>query len=247
MFKQFPEKADIFAFRLEKKEVQRAYGAEMMFRDVLPKLKHGNDGLIFTCVGTPYKSGTDEHIIKWKEAKENSIDFKLDLRFPPAEGLLNGKINGVHDGGDGEDFEFDYDAFPTFLLMIHLGGDREKEFGRMHVTEEEWEKMKTWAIDHDDGLDGQIVECHKDAEGRWRFGRFRDDKLEANHVSTAEKVMQSIDDGVTQEDLIAAALDIKRSWKQREHDKTSADQRRAADAEKQKRAEAEGRAREQAL
>jgi mRNA guanylyltransferase len=37
-----------------------SYGVEMMFRDVLPNLPHGNDGLIFTCRTSQYKFGTDE-------------------------------------------------------------------------------------------------------------------------------------------------------------------------------------------
>lgn len=71
-----------FAFRIQRKSTERAYGTEMMFRDVIPRLKHGSDGLIFTCRETPYKFGTDENILKWKPAEENSIDFKMDLEFP---------------------------------------------------------------------------------------------------------------------------------------------------------------------
>lgn len=37
-----------------------SYALEKMFNVVLPNLKHGNDGLIFTCRNSPYKFGTDD-------------------------------------------------------------------------------------------------------------------------------------------------------------------------------------------
>lgn len=42
--------------------MELSYGIQMMFDFILPKLPHGNDGLIFTCRTTPYKFGTDEHM-----------------------------------------------------------------------------------------------------------------------------------------------------------------------------------------
>ena len=40
--------------------MQFSYGIEMMFKQVIPNLKHGNDGLIFTARNSQYKFGTDE-------------------------------------------------------------------------------------------------------------------------------------------------------------------------------------------
>jgi mRNA guanylyltransferase len=39
--------------------MQKGYGIDMMFRDILPNLAHGNDGLIFTAVKREYICGTD--------------------------------------------------------------------------------------------------------------------------------------------------------------------------------------------
>jgi mRNA guanylyltransferase len=47
---------------VEDKQMQRAYGIDMMFREILPKLAHGNDGLIFTSIEGEYVCGTDEHM-----------------------------------------------------------------------------------------------------------------------------------------------------------------------------------------
>jgi len=44
---------------------------------------------------------------------------------------------------------------------------------------------------------------------------FIDDKPEANHVSTLWKVMESIRDAVSEEDLCSASQRIKAAWKDR--------------------------------
>ncbi len=55
MYRKFPEEKQHRAFAVEDKSTQFSYGIEMMFRDIIPKVKriHGNDGLIFTCRSTP--------------------------------------------------------------------------------------------------------------------------------------------------------------------------------------------------
>ena len=47
-------------YSIEFKPMEFSYAIDKMFNEVLPKLKHGNDGLIFTCRNSPYKFGTDE-------------------------------------------------------------------------------------------------------------------------------------------------------------------------------------------
>jgi mRNA guanylyltransferase len=78
-YRKFAERyaSDVNAqpFQLQLKKMEFPYAAEAMFRQIIPALPHGNDGLIFTCVGTEYTSGTDQHILKWKPPQENTIDF----------------------------------------------------------------------------------------------------------------------------------------------------------------------------
>lgn len=247
--KSFPQDVASFRFKLEKKSFQLGYGVEMMFKDIIPRLPHGSDGLIFTCRETPYKFGTDEHILKWKPADENTIDFKLGVAFPPLPAPANGTP-------DPDTWEFDYDALPTLTLYVHHGDRDHRPFAPLHLTDAEWSRLQAWCIEHDDGLDGQIVECHRDASGRWRFNRFRDDKREANHASTVTKVLESIEDGVSREELVAVAGQVRVATKRRaaeaaERQKTEerrraaermrADEaRRAAQAGKRKADEAEG-------
>ncbi|PQE14340.1 hypothetical protein CJF30_00006910 [Rutstroemia sp. NJR-2017a BBW] len=71
LLKEYPEEIPYMHFIMELKQMQFSYAVEMMFRQILPSLPHGNDGLIFTCRSTEYKHGTDQHILKWKPESEN--------------------------------------------------------------------------------------------------------------------------------------------------------------------------------
>lgn len=203
--KAYPSEVQYFPFLLEFKPMQRGYAIAMMFNDVLPNLKHGNDGLIFTCCNSPYKFGTDETLLKWKPAEENSIDFRLTLEFPSLD--------------DPEDPEaLDYDAIPTCRLGVFMGGSGEgsydDDYAQLYVDEQEWEELKNYGVP----LDEAIIECAKDELGRWRFKRFRNDKKDANHISTVRSVLASIDDAVSKEDLLRAESQIRSAWKARHNE-----------------------------
>ncbi|PYI29365.1 mRNA capping enzyme, alpha subunit [Aspergillus indologenus CBS 114.80] len=208
MYRKFPEEIPHRTFTVEDKSTQFSYGIEMMFREIIPKVKkiHGNDGLIFTCRSTPYKIGTDEHILKWKPPAENTIDFRMRLEFPLLEPDTDDEAEGVLEP------YADYEAMPIFHLFVMLRANEYQPFGEMFVTPDEWEAMKALG----QPLDDTIVECAKDDQGRWRFHRLRDDKSDANHISTVEKVLESIQDRVTEEDLIRMAPAIKTAWKKRQ-------------------------------
>jgi mRNA guanylyltransferase len=200
---KFQQPPQSIPFLVKEKQAQSAYHISHMLDQVLPNLRHGNDGLIFTCKNTKYKFGTDDHILKWKPPHENTIDFKLRLGdFPPLE---------TDDGGDEEP---DYDAMPTrFQLLINHGKNSYKAFDHdLAVTPAEWDMLKSL----NERLDGRIIECYRDTNGSWRFKkdddgtpRWRDDKTEANHVTTVNSVMESIQDPVTEADLRNAEANIK--------------------------------------
>ncbi|KAK3075892.1 hypothetical protein LTS18_013961, partial [Coniosporium uncinatum] len=139
----------------------------------------------------------------------NSIDFLLRLgQFP------------TFDPVDGEPGEIeDYEAKPSFDLHVYYGDDNYRPFASLYITDEEWEAMKRLG----EVLDCRIIECWKDEQGRWRpklesdgSPRFRDDKKDANHISTVKKVLESIDDGVSEQDLLDHTRSIHRAWKMRE-------------------------------
>ncbi|KAI4275209.1 MAG: hypothetical protein LQ337_003387 [Flavoplaca oasis] len=206
LYKKYPEEIQFLPFIVDFKKMELGYGIEMMFRDVLPNLRHGNDGLIFTCRNTPYQFGTDSHILKWKPPEENSIDFLLMLEFPTvqpdAEDLNDGFTNPYSD----------YSAIPKCKLLVSEGEGKYLQWADMFVEDAEWETL----VNLDEPLNDRVTECFKDGRGRWRFLRFRDDKTEANHISTVKSVIESIEDRVTKEDLIGAAKRIRDEWKKRE-------------------------------
>ena len=67
--------------------------------------------------------------LKWKPPSENSIDFKLVLRFPPTKYDLT---------------KPDFHAKPLFLLHVWCGGEGEnakyEDYDDMYVTDDEWEE-----------------------------------------------------------------------------------------------------------
>ncbi|KAF8423668.1 mRNA capping enzyme, catalytic domain-containing protein [Tirmania nivea] len=204
----FPQEVPYFPFLIQLKPMEFSYAIDMMFNEVLPKLKHGSDGLIFTCRNSAYKFGTDEKILKWKPANENSIDFRLNLIFPIYE------PDSSDEGPDDDDDEprYDWDAMPEFALSAFEGGRKYTRFATMYMTETEWEDMKALQIP----LEDKIVECAMDEEKRWRFKRFRDDKKDGNHISVVNSVLESIKDGVGKEDLLREAMEVRAAWKRRQ-------------------------------
>lgn len=222
MYKKYPQEKQYRPFAVEDKSTQFSYGIEMMFREIIPRVKriHGNDGLIFTCRSTPYRIGTDEHILKWKPPTENTVDFRMRLEFPLLEPDSDDEADGIVAPYP------DYDSIPLCHLFVVVSANEYRHFGVMYVNPTEWEDLKALNVP----LDDTIVECYKDEHGRWRFHRIRDDKADANHVSTVDKVIQSIEDRVTEEDLIHAAPAIKSAWKKRqaraEHEERARRQRR---------------------
>ena len=204
-YAKWEKDAAALPFLVERKKMELAYGIEKMFMEILPNLPHGNDGLIFTCKSTPYQFGTDQHILKWKSEEENSIDFRMHLGFP--------NIQPDSDDDDVDEGPYpDYGALPEIELYVNGDGDTDIVYSKMYIEKPEWEDMKSLQ----QPLNWRIVECCRDKSNRWRFLRFRDDKREANHITTVNSVMESIQDSVSKEHLIGVAKSIRDHWKKRE-------------------------------
>lgn len=196
-------------FEVQVKAMDLAYGIETVFRHRMRHLEHQSDGLIFTCFMSGYTPGTDQKILKWKPPHENTIDFKLQLRFPPD---LEKDPTGATPN---------YTAKPFFLLLQHVTGEEHEPFDYLDMSNREWERWKKSG----EQLDDRIVECawHTPAannphECTWHITRIRDDKQYANHKSTVNRILESIKDGVTQEELIEMAPAIRTAWKTTERE-----------------------------
>ncbi|RPD66409.1 mRNA capping enzyme, alpha subunit [Lentinus tigrinus ALCF2SS1-6] len=201
MMHDHPHMARQQPFEFKVKDVKFSYRVEDVFNIDIPALQHGNDGLIYTCVNTPYAPGTDQNILKWKPPSENSIDFKLMLRFAPTPGKPNVP---------------DLQTKPVFELHVWCGDDRGvpryEFYDVMYVEDDEWERMKA----SNEQLDDRIVEVHWDPAGEhWRMMRFRGDKPNGNHKSVVDNIIKSIADGVEKDTLLARSLSIRNNWKAR--------------------------------
>ncbi|KAG8790573.1 Dcp1p-Dcp2p decapping enzyme complex alpha subunit [Ceratobasidium sp. 428] len=204
MLKEIPTMKDRQPFGFQVKEMARSYSVEAVLTQTIPALKHGNDGLIFTCAESGYVIGTDQRILKWKPPSENSIDFKLELRFPPLAGHPE---------------EPDYTAKPVFQLLVWTGGKSYEHFDTMVVDDAQWENWKASGEQYDD----RVVEVTWDsANQNWLWHRFRDDKEHGNHQSVVNNILESIQDGVEADQLISHANTIRSNWKEREKAAASA-------------------------
>ncbi|GAA5884757.1 hypothetical protein JCM6882_005380 [Rhodosporidiobolus microsporus] len=185
-------------FEVVLKKQELSYGIEAVFRDHVPKLMHGNDGLIFTSAEAPYTPGTDPKILKWKPPSENSIDFFLQLKFPPKAD---------------EPREPDFTAKPVFMLLMNHGHEGSHYYDTMQVDDETWEEWKASKEQYDD----RVVEVVWDATREtWKLLRFRDDKFEGNYKTVVASIIKSIQHGVEAEQLVAHAGHIRHAWKRRE-------------------------------
>ncbi|KAJ7782641.1 mRNA capping enzyme, catalytic domain-containing protein [Mycena metata] len=183
-------------FDIRVKKVEFSYSVQQVFVD-MANLQHESDGLIYTCVNAPYTPATDDNILKWKPPSENSIDFKLVLRFPPLAENPS---------------QPDFHAKPIFLLHVWCGDTKYEPYDEMHVDDAEWERFKASGEQYDD----RIVEVRWDAsESHWKWMRFRPDKPNGNHRSIVEKILVSIADGVEKETLLERSSSIRAAWKAR--------------------------------
>ena len=206
LYEKYSDEKQYLPFVVEFKKMERPYGIGMLFKSILPNLPHGNDGLIFTCRNTPYKFGTDPHILKWKPANENSIDFLLTLDIPYCELDSDDEREGVRTPYP------DYSAMPQFNLSVVGDGGEYIQYGNLYVTPSDWDNMKSLGKP----LEESIVECYQDQLQRWRFLRVREDKSDANHISTVESVIESIQDRIEENDLTSIERSIRDAWKARE-------------------------------
>ncbi|SCV67665.1 BQ2448_5276 [Microbotryum intermedium] len=205
-----PEAREYLPFEVRLKPQELSYGIEAVFREHVPKLLHGNDGLIFTSAEAVYTPGTDPKI-------ENSIDFVLQLKFPARSD---------------NDHEPNYTAKPIFMLLMNHGHEGSFYFDTMSVDDDTWEKWKASGEQYDD----RVVEVVWDFDRQtWRMLRFRDDKFEGNYKTVVNSIIKSIQHGVEEERLVQHAPRIKSAWKARaESRKREEEERRRHEFEAKK-------------
>lgn len=126
--------APLYPFILDMKKMWKAYAIAEILELEIPKLQHGNDGLIFTPVADPYVSGTCDRLLKWKPSELNSVDFKLAIHY--------------------DDKVTDPPRYLYGLQVATCEGDH-RHFAFYEGSDAN-EKLKD--------LDGAIIECRYDAD-----------------------------------------------------------------------------------
>ncbi|KAH3666031.1 hypothetical protein OGAPHI_004220 [Ogataea philodendri] len=223
----FPDACAQFPFKLDFKNMTQPYKIRKIFQE-MKNLTYVSDGLILTCCDTPYIPGTDSHLLKWKPAEENTIDFKIKLEFPiyVDEDLPKHDPNREYP---------DYDAKPVIKLFAWKGKDEAdnesvednikrndgeyinsfrgyEEWNQVTLTDDEWNQLKATG----ESFNGRIAEVRRNESGEWKILRFRDDKAHGNYIDVVMKVLKSIEDSVSREELVAAETEIRDRWLQRE-------------------------------
>lgn len=199
-----PDLAFMRPFQLELKTPLASHRVRRALKDVIPTLPHGNDGLIFVSKRSPYTFGTDQHTFKWKAPNDNTVDFLLNINETRADDDDRGTP-----GPDSLEFQ----------LHVYLGGQIYQHFANLSLSDTEMDAMMGAAM----AVNGSVLECYRDeTTGMWRpklepsgYPRIRSDKLHGNHVSVVSNILESIQDGVTEDDLIKQALKMKTAYKMR--------------------------------
>lgn len=181
------------------KKQQRSYGVNIVFQEI-KNLNSKNDGLILTPVNTPYSSGTCYKLYKWKPQELNSVDFKISV--------VKNK-----------------DGKPHFKLMA-FDKIKYREYDDLTPDRDLYE---SWRNNPPDGKIGEFSwdpsitttvwkpgYASAQREGGWVFLKYREDKDKANDINVVDAVIESIRDGVSQQDIIAVTNTIRDKWKRRE-------------------------------
>ncbi|KAL0095879.1 mRNA capping enzyme, catalytic domain-containing protein [Phycomyces blakesleeanus] len=187
-------------FTLELKKMERAYGLHLVFGQ-MSKLKHSSDGVIWTPVKCPYVPGTCEKLLKWKPPELTTVDFRISARWSKEHKPMYALEVLSH----GVTYKF-YDHFQPEPALA-AGWKNSLPDGRIG----EFRFDSNWEV--------TIVEqgyAPKMRKGGWRFVRFRDDKETANDENVVKKILCSIQDGVTQKQLLAHMDRVRAAWKARE-------------------------------
>lgn len=213
--KRMSSTGEKYPFKIKLKQMWKPYGLRDLFERVIPGQGHENDGLIFTPVKDGYFAGTCHRLLKWKPSDMNTIDFLIVC-------IVDGRIFDFNDNTN-SNINLSND---TIKVELHIATQ-----GRSHfymnfdiLKDEELSKLspaeycgKIGEFRYISGSkDCDSTAGFDDSKDRWGFMRFRPDKRLPNDSKTVEKVLHSIKDNVTKEDLLKREVVIRSNWKKRE-------------------------------
>ena len=178
-------------FRLRRKDFWGVEVAAWLLNEFIPRQAlHPSDGLIFQPQDESYVPRTNEHLLKWKDPRMNSVDFYV---HEDASGEL---LLCVSTGGEGGlKVLRDVTLPPSVLADVEASGGASPLDAPLFVDQAE-EGTPQLCI-------GSIAECVWDGQrGGWSLLRVRLDKEHPNHESVFVRVWQSICDNLQAEDVL---------------------------------------------
>lgn len=183
---------DAEPFSVKIKQFWPLHQVASVFRNVVPNLRHENDGIILQCYTSEYVPDACDDLLKWKPASHNSVDFML---LPGDDDLVTNNDAAADARAAGQAFFLGVSQMGKVVLAFDL--DRS-----LQRTD------KPAAVRFPDGVDpmeliGLVVECNWDyADATWCYMRERSkDKILPNAWNTYVKVVGSIYDAIGFEDI----------------------------------------------
>ena len=169
------------AFALRRKSFYPLHSCKSVLSNLIPKLLHESDGLIFQDWEDSYVALTCEALLKWKYNHLNSVDFRLEVRGAKGKGE-----------GGGEEC----------TLVLARGGTPCPLHEETVVFPDN--------VDPKD-LDSKIIECSYDQDlKKWIYLRQRTDKESPNDYNVFKKVLKSIQDNIGEEEIIEKTTEASR-------------------------------------
>lgn len=185
------------------KPMSRAYDVASILQK-MPNLQHRTDGLIFTCLHSPYTFGSNFKILKWKPPGYVTIDFLLRFKQNMSEkSTCRNTMDKMIEK-------------PSLELHLRTNDNSHVYFDDIAIDDDEWTRWKQCGT----CLDGRIVECAPifvtsctgEIRENWKIIRLREDKIVANHYSIITRTLESIHHGVSESKLVKSVPGIARNW-----------------------------------
>lgn len=168
-------------------------------------LPHETDGLVFTPVMVPYAPGTCPALLKWKPAHMNTVDFKLEVVFGDGKNMHVKLLVGYKASHNWRVNFSGHWLAKTGKAFKQLKEDPSRFNGK--IGECKWQPAaKTFTPT--DPVKFTMNGAWED--GGWVLERLREDKHEPNDYRTAKRVVESIEDALTEEELasyVATAME----------------------------------------
>ena len=172
-----------FMISVEMKHLEKSYGLPLIFQQI-ELLHHENDGLLFTSAHAPYSIGQCHKMLKWKPSHLNSVDFKVHVIYPSIDNQYHTETT-------------ENTLKQTYMLQVASQDNLHEDYSQI-IPEEKlllsWEK---------DSPQDKIIECFYDHQWPhyWRFMRYRHDKNKANHITVLPRILDSIHDAVSRDQV----------------------------------------------